>query len=220
MANPQTSGPAPATPNDKTPQAETNSQEKPKSTTAVTSQAPDGKKNGKQKNVIIILLVLILGLILCIGAVGGYMLYSNYNEDKDQGDEGSEEEVTDENEDDREIEEVEDDDNSDSDTNGSEPSGDHGAGVPDDSGNCVATGFDGLEYGDGDSYTTLDGCETCTCNNGSWDCTVDPSCTVPAGGCTYDGSVYNNGDSFPASDGCNTCTCNNGNVNCTLMLCP
>lgn len=85
---------------------------------------------------------------------------------------------------------------------------------------CVATKFDDNTYPHGDSYTTLDGCETCECDNGSWNCTVDITCTMSATDCLYEGTVYNTGDTFQASDGCNSCTCVNGGVSCTLMMCP
>ena len=85
---------------------------------------------------------------------------------------------------------------------------------------CIASGFDLAEYDHGDSYTTLDDCQTCTCNDGNWDCVVNPICEIGPTDCLYTGTVYYDGDSFPSIDGCNTCNCTGGIVGCTMMLCP
>ena len=85
---------------------------------------------------------------------------------------------------------------------------------------CVATTFDGNTYEHGQSYTTEDGCQTCECNDGSWNCQVDDEClNPPKADCTYNGETYNAGDTFPAGDDCNTCECSDGAVDCTSEIC-
>ena len=61
---------------------------------------------------------------------------------------------------------------------------------------CIASNFDGGTYDSGESYTTEDGCQTCTCNNGNWDCTVASECITPDSNCTYDGNTYANGEEW------------------------
>ncbi len=77
--------------------------------------------------------------------------------------------------------------------------------------------YNGIRYNIGDSFSDIDNCNTCTCED---DKTV--SCTVMhcQKGCEYYGNIYNTGDSFEDIDGCNTCTCvNNGTIGCTEKLC-
>lgn len=80
---------------------------------------------------------------------------------------------------------------------------------------CKAKDFDGKKYDDGESYTTLDGCETCTCNDGNWGCKVKPSCIILPSDCTYDNQIYHNGETRSAE--CDqTCTCDGGNWDCVM----
>jgi len=80
---------------------------------------------------------------------------------------------------------------------------------------CKAKKFDGKKYDDGESYTTLDGCETCTCNDGNWNCQVKPSCIILPSDCTHDNTIYHEGDARSA-DCDQTCTCSDGNWDCVI----
>jgi len=104
-------------------------------------------------------------------------------------------------------------------------------------------GMDGM-FCIGESYTALDGCNTCSCGNmdGIAACTAmacppkpEESQTVEAPKvCTgEDGETYMApcegmdgmfciGESYIALDGCNTCSCGNmdGLAKCTMMACP
>jgi len=77
--------------------------------------------------------------------------------------------------------------------------------------------YDGVKHDVGDSFPSLDGCNTCSCNgDGQVACTAK-ACVVT---CTYDGQVHQVGDTFPSTDGCNTCTCGDaGAIACTEMAC-
>ncbi len=61
---------------------------------------------------------------------------------------------------------------------------------------------------EGATERAADGCNTCTCSSGVWNCT-ELGCSQ---GCE-------NGETRLAVDGCNTCTCAGGNWACTLMYC-
>jgi hypothetical protein len=56
--------------------------------------------------------------------------------------------------------------------------------------------------------TSSDGCNSCTCVNGSWACT-DRAC--PPVACTDGSTMF---------DGCNSCTCTGGQWACTRRYCP
>ncbi|CAH1797763.1 unnamed protein product [Owenia fusiformis] len=72
-------------------------------------------------------------------------------------------------------------------------------------------------YKNGDTFPSLDGCNTCFCmNNGDIGCT-EMEC--PKKGCTHNGKNQVHGEKFPRGDGCNTCTCGNGVVSCTDTDC-
>lgn len=72
------------------------------------------------------------------------------------------------------------------------------AGVDGDDGTCV----------DGETRPADDGCNTCSCIDGEWACTL-MACLE----CTP-------GETRPADDGCNTCTCTDGfGWACTEMAC-
>jgi hypothetical protein len=53
-----------------------------------------------------------------------------------------------------------------------------------------------------------DGCNTCSCNRGTWACTKKACVDTCQEGATK-----------PAGDGCNSCSCINGQWGCTLMAC-
>lgn len=69
---------------------------------------------------------------------------------------------------------------------------------------------------DGDMKPDDDGCNTCTCIDGEWGCTLL--------GCGSDDGapppVCEDGDMMPAPDGCNTCECLDGAWACTDVACP
>ncbi|XP_071102181.1 kielin/chordin-like protein isoform X3 [Haliotis cracherodii] len=78
-----------------------------------------------------------------------------------------------------------------------------------------------LFHNDGDSYTSLDGCNTCTCSTGILSCTNNLCNTGVVGAC-YDigtNKYYSNGQIVRASDGCNTCTCSSNRFTCTRLVC-
>ncbi|XP_046720965.1 kielin/chordin-like protein [Silurus meridionalis] len=86
------------------------------------------------------------------------------------------------------------------------------------------------------SYSTVDGCQTCSCRNGGMSCVdrqncpqscengVKPrfgSCCRDCSRCEYRGEVIPNGVSFPdQADVCKLCVCSNGNVGCSNVPCP
>lgn len=87
-------------------------------------------------------------------------------------------------------------------------------------GNQTSTGSG--PYAVGDSFPSLDGCNSCSCTAQGIACTqraCAPADAGAAGSCSYDGKTYAAGQSFPSSDGCNTCTCNAGGVACTEKAC-
>lgn len=71
-------------------------------------------------------------------------------------------------------------------------------------------------YAEGASRPAGDGCNTCTCSGGGWNCTA-VGCLGDA--CVYGGQIRADGSSFPASDGCNQCSCSDGAVACTERAC-
>ncbi|MDC0666736.1 DUF4215 domain-containing protein [Nannocystis radixulma] len=62
---------------------------------------------------------------------------------------------------------------------------------------------------DGDTKDADDGCNTCTCHDGEWGCTLKA--------CADD---CEDGETKPDPDGCNTCTCHDGGWACTEKACP
>lgn len=154
-------------------------------------EEPEEVKEGGSKAVPIILGLILVVLI----ALGLYWIYTNNQEQKDK--EAEEQKSA--------IEGIVDDIK---DIINAEPE------------NCIASDYDGKTYKDGESYTTDDGCQTCTCKDGSFNCKTDSDClNRPAAGCTYNGTDYNSGETFSAGDNCNTCTCQDGSVNCTSDPC-
>ncbi len=70
------------------------------------------------------------------------------------------------------------------------------------------------ECQDGETKPADDGCNTCGCNDGEWECTekaCEGQTTVPA--------MCQDGESKPSEDDCNTCTCIGGDWGCTLANC-
>ncbi len=79
--------------------------------------------------------------------------------------------------------------------------------------------YNGTTYNSGDSFRSIDGCNTCSCSSAGLVACTTIACGT--GQCLYDGKTYNPGDSFPSADGCNTCQCDaSGGVGCTKKLCP
>lgn len=66
---------------------------------------------------------------------------------------------------------------------------------------------------EGDTKDADDGCNTCTCLDGSWACTEI--------GCAPNNppAVCEDGDTKDAEDGCNTCGCHDGQWACTEIAC-
>ena len=116
-------------------------------------------------------------------------------------------------------------------------------------GGCLSTKSADSTCKDGESKLADDGCNTCTCSSGLWECTElacvpdqPPDCTngdtkdagdgcnictcsggqwaCTARACASDAAVpCNEGDTKLADDGCNTCTCSGGQWACTLLGC-
>lgn len=87
----------------------------------------------------------------------------------------------------------------------------------------AACTYDGKSYASGSHFPSSDGCNSCSCDNGSVMCTL-LACFDggPDGGitCVYDGVIHHPGDTFPSTDGCNTCGCDaTGTVGCTARAC-
>jgi hypothetical protein len=77
--------------------------------------------------------------------------------------------------------------------------------------------YGGSFHAQGETFTDLDGCNTCTCMAGGGVACTDRACVT----CTFDRQTWQVGDTFPALDGCNTCTCMaDGQISCTEMACP
>lgn len=161
------------------------------------------QKHPKNKSLMIIIILLLITLISCIVTFFAYyIITNNYSEDTEKKD--REEEKGDK---DLPIVPEEQEDNGEKEDQ--EPAEEFQS--------CTATSFDGLEYQHGKSYTTLDGCQTCECNDGSWDCLINPSCIANPTQCTDPDGTHNDGDSWTTSDGCRDCTCNSGTANCNLI---
>jgi hypothetical protein len=179
-----------ATPEQAPPQQEKAS--KLKSATQV-AKSPAGEKDSNSSKKLLVIIVILLAILL-LGSLGviGYMLL--------KGDSSTEEDKTEESveEDTEEEEETDDTEDEEEDTTETTVTTD-----------CVATGFDGETYEDGDSYTTLDGCQTCSCDRGEWDCSVDPICEMDPNDCVYEGTVYNDGDTKEI-DACRDRECTSG----------
>ncbi|KAM6936923.1 kielin/chordin-like protein [Xenentodon cancila] len=84
------------------------------------------------------------------------------------------------------------------------------------------------------SSSTLDGCQTCTCNGGNRECaplpcpsldctlkeTVPGECCQQCRGCTYSGVRYDHGAKWrPADNLCEVCSCLEGQVRCEKEQC-
>jgi len=76
--------------------------------------------------------------------------------------------------------------------------------------------YNGHTHYHGESFPSDDGCNSCSCYNGTVACTLR-FCVQT---CEYGGQTYNEGDSFTATDGCNTCHCVSGQAACTKIACP
>lgn len=88
---------------------------------------------------------------------------------------------------------------------------------------CVTSCTQGDKtYEDGASFPAGDGCNSCTCDEGTIACTLigcDPS---PETSCQVDQTVYSHGaTNVPDPTSCNTCTCEAGEIiECTEIHCP
>lgn len=60
-----------------------------------------------------------------------------------------------------------------------------------------------------------DGCNICSCTNGTWGCTKET-----CGGSSAGSSTCTDGDTKVADDGCNTCSCSAGAWGCSTKACP
>uniref|UniRef100_A0A1A8B690 Kielin/chordin-like protein n=1 Tax=Nothobranchius furzeri TaxID=105023 RepID=A0A1A8B690_NOTFU len=82
-------------------------------------------------------------------------------------------------------------------------------------------------------YHPADGCQTCTCNNGSVHCQHKPCSFAPCShpiaheccwsceGCWHEGRVRANGEMWEdSSDPCAVCVCREGSVQCEKKRCP
>ncbi len=77
--------------------------------------------------------------------------------------------------------------------------------------------YNGARHEDTTTFVAADGCNTCTCDDGTVTCSNDPACKPR---CEVGALTYAEGQSFAASDGCNTCTCQpDGTVDCTNISC-
>ena len=77
-------------------------------------------------------------------------------------------------------------------------------------------------YKVGDTFPSLDGCNSCACTAQGIACT-QLACAPADGGtgtCAYGGKSYASGAGFPSIDNCNQCSCqSDGNVVCTERAC-
>lgn len=80
----------------------------------------------------------------------------------------------------------------------------------------------GVSYANGDRGVPAgDGCNTCSCENGSLTGCTEIACPPGGGACVVDGVAYADGATgIPAPDGCNTCVCTEGGLACTDLACP
>ncbi|XP_051579936.1 kielin/chordin-like protein [Myxocyprinus asiaticus] len=99
---------------------------------------------------------------------------------------------------------------------------------------CSACDVDGQPYNG--SYSTVDGCQTCTCQGGKQACADVHQCPqmcrdgvkLPFGSCcrdcsrcNYEGQIFLDGVSLQvARDPCKHCVCNRGNIVCNTETCP
>ncbi|XP_056333779.1 kielin/chordin-like protein [Danio aesculapii] len=99
---------------------------------------------------------------------------------------------------------------------------------------CSACDVDGRPYNG--SFSTVDGCQTCTCQGGNQECVdvqrcpqtcqdgLKPpfgSCCRDCSRCNFDGQIVLDGVSFKdTSDPCKHCVCSAGNIVCNPELCP
>ena len=111
---------------------------------------------------------------------------------------------------------------------------------------CAAAG---QTFPDGGAVPSGDSCNTCSCSDGSVNCTLalcepsicatfieapdgvcsrfpldpcrgqDPDCTLSDGSCEVAGETFPDGSAVPSGDSCNSCSCSEGGVLCTLALC-
>jgi hypothetical protein len=165
---------------------------------AQTKVTPQNKSNRGNKTLLIVIILLLVTLICCISSIFLYSVLKNREEGTSIIESiknlfGLEQEET------STDEEGDDEDESDETTDGGETST--------TSLSCIATGFDREEYAHGASYTTLDDCQTCTCNDGDWECTVEERCIAPAADCLFEGESYNIGDEVLSEDGCTLWVC-------------
>lgn len=82
--------------------------------------------------------------------------------------------------------------------------------------------YEGTSIPHGTKFPAVDGCNTCSCQDGSLACT-EIGCTTPTeSACILDGKVYESGSSnVPDPESCNSCTCDNGKItSCTEIGCP
>jgi hypothetical protein len=80
---------------------------------------------------------------------------------------------------------------------------------------CKAEDFDDKKYDDGESYTTKEGCETCECNDGKWNCQVKDSCIILPSDCIFDDRIYHDKETRNA-DCDQTCTCDDHHWKCEM----
>lgn len=108
----------------------------------------------------------------------------------------------------------------------------NGKDAPEESQEAEMTSSSACRYGDtrvevGASVPDVDGCNTCTCNegsNGAKYMTCTELACAPSAECKTGVRTYGAGESWPMNDGCNTCTCNEGAnggayVTCTQLAC-
>jgi hypothetical protein len=90
---------------------------------------------------------------------------------------------------------------------------------------------DGQACTGSDTAKASDGCNICSCSNGTWSCTKETCGGSTTGGSTTGGSTTGgsttggsttckDGDTKVAADGCNSCSCVGGAWGCTLLGCP
>ncbi|MFH2019515.1 MAG: hypothetical protein ABII80_02800 [bacterium] len=91
--------------------------------------------------------------------------------------------------------------------------------------------YNGNTYKQGEGFEDVDGCNSCSCQNGNVSCTVmaceenympdedpiDPYASDLS--CYYNGVTYQAGEGFQDTDSCNWCSCDDGEVACTTMAC-
>lgn len=80
--------------------------------------------------------------------------------------------------------------------------------------------YEGKTYADGEQFPAGDGCNTCSCDEGTIGCTLIGCNPNNAASCKVGGVVYPHGaNNIQDPFSCNKCSCNAGGLACTEIGC-